>query len=126
MKTLIVAIVCIIIITSLWLFLINYIDHSVKLLVTELTRVEDAVLNHNWEDVEKNMDKFSELWVVYKEVYGLFVDEDFLVVIDSFYAQAEAFIQLKEQTDLLASVHTLIHELRNIYRRELLTTRNIL
>ncbi|MFA5527176.1 MAG: DUF4363 family protein [Peptostreptococcales bacterium] len=126
MKTLIVAILCVIIIICLWAFLVNYMDYSVNLLVSELNRVEDAVLDNNWENVNKNMTDFTELWMDYKEIYGLFVDEDLLFAIDAFQAQVEAFIFFEEQTDVLATIHTLKHELLNIHRRELLTPRNIL
>lgn len=126
MKTLIVVFLCLLLVISLWLFQINYMENSINDLLSVLANLEKDILNTDWDSAQKDMDNFSDLWDGYKKVYGLFINETLLLCIDSFLAQAEAYVACEETPNLLAILHSTKHELKAMYKRELITLRNVI
>lgn len=102
-SALIILIVTVLTITSACTLLTKPIDKSIHF-SEQLSKLEGAIRNENWEQADSNLEAAKKAWKRLKPWIQIDIDHDYVHEIEENLAKLEAYVDTEEQADALANM----------------------
>lgn len=127
MKNLLAALLCLLLMTTLWLFY----NYKAETLIDECTRslesdVKYAIQEEKWEAASKEYNIIMKKWSILKDISRYFLDEKRLNEADMIFQKASYYIEVNDIGMALSYCNNVELALKRLWTDEKPTLNNIL